>query len=119
VPPTGISSVPKLALGQKFGSQVTGFVIHGMGFEPGTPVSVSLAGHGTSSWHPEVDPVGTFNYTFDEAHLFFHGNIPIGNYEVVVTGAGGRRATAQFQVSAPPQPPPGAPPTGQPPPSNG
>ena len=127
VPPTGTSSVPKLALGQKFGSQVTGFVIHGMGFEPGTAVSVSLAGHGTSSYHPEVDPVGTFNYTFDEAHLFFQGNIPIGNYVVVVNGAGGRRATARFQVAAPPPgqpppagtPPPGAPSTGQPPGQNG
>ena len=118
VPPTGTSTVPKLALGQKFGSQVTGFVIHGMGFEPGTPVSVSLAGHGTSSYHPEVDPVGTFNYTFDEGHLFFQGNIPIGNYVVVVTGAGDRRATARFQVAAPP---PGKPPPGQngQPPNNG
>jgi serine/threonine protein kinase len=123
VPPTGTSATPKLDLGQKFGSQVTGFVIHGMGFEPGTQVSVSLVGHGTSSWHPEVDPVGTFNYTVDEAHLFFRGNMPNGKYEVVVTGAGSRRATAKFQVAAPPSgrpppagtPPPGAPPTGQPP----
>jgi serine/threonine protein kinase len=116
-PPTGTSSTPKLALGQKFGSPVTGFVIHGMGFEPGTDVSVSLVGHGTSPWHPEVDPVGTFNYTIDEDHLFFHGNMPTGNYEVVVTGAGNRRAIAKFQVAAPPpgQPPP----TGQPPPNNG
>jgi hypothetical protein len=88
-----------------------------MGFEPGTDVSVSLVGHGTSPWHPEVDPVGTFNYTIDEDHLFFHGNMPTGNYEVVVTGAGNRRAIAKFQVAAPPpgQPPP----TGQPPPNNG
>jgi hypothetical protein len=126
-PPTGTSSVPKLALNQKFGSQVTGFVIHGMGFVPGTRVSISLAGHGTSPWHPEVDPVGTFNYTFDEAHLFFRGNIPVGHYEVLVTGADGRRATARFQVAAPPpgQPPPtgtppsAAPPTGLPPGQNG
>jgi hypothetical protein len=69
-----------------------------------------------------VDPVGTFNYTIDQDHLFFPGNIPIGNYEVLAAGPGGRHATAKFRVSAPPpspppsgRPPPGAPPTGLPP----
>ena len=120
--PTGTSSTPKLVLGQPYGDGVTGYVIHGMGFVPDTKVSISLVGHGTSSWHPEVDPVGTFNYTIDQDHLFFPGNIPIGNYEVLAAGPGGRHATAKFRVSAPPpspppsgRPPPGAPPTGLPP----
>ncbi|HEY0718395.1 MAG TPA: hypothetical protein VGD68_12325, partial [Streptosporangiaceae bacterium] len=128
--PTGTSTTPKLVLSQGFGAGMTGYVIHGMGFVPFTRVSVSLAGHGISSWHPEVDPVGTFNYTIDQDHLFFPGNIPVGRYEVLVTGSGGRTAAAHFQVSAPPParpsgppptgtPPPGAPPTGQPPPGNG
>ena len=87
-----------------------------MGFLPGTTVSVSLVGHGTSSWHPEVDPKGTFNYTIDQDHHFFRGAIPDGTYEVSVTGPGSRRATAKFQVNPPPpSPPPGPPPTGQPP----
>jgi hypothetical protein len=115
--PTGTSSTPKLLLSQPHGDGVTGYVIHGMGFAPDTKVNISLVGHGTSSWHPEVDPVGTFNYTIDQDHLFFPRNIPIGNYEVLVTGAGGRHATAKFQVNAaPPSRPPGAPPTGSPPP---
>jgi hypothetical protein len=60
--------------------------------------------------------VGTFNYVFDQDHLFFRGGMPIGSYQVVVTGSGGRRATAKFQVDpAPPPRPPGPPPTGQPP----
>ncbi len=116
--PAGISSTPKLALGQPEGDGVTGYVIHGMGFVPGTPVSVSLVGHGASSWHPEVDPKGTFNYTIDQDHLFFRGEIPIGTYEILVTGSGGRRATAKFRVNPPPppaSPPPGPPPTGPPP----
>ena len=114
--PSGTSTQPKLALGQPEGDGITGYVVHGMGFLPGTTVSVSLVGHGTSSWHPEVDPKGTFNYTIDQDHHFFRGAIPDGTYEVSVTGPGSRRATAKFQVNPPPpSPPPGPPPTGQPP----
>jgi hypothetical protein len=116
-PPTGTSSTPKLALGQPMGDGVTGYVIHGMGFIPGTTVSVSLVGHGTSTWHPVVDPKGTFNYTIDQDHLFFPHDIPIGNYQIVVTGPDDRRATARFEVSSPPPSPPpsGPPPSGRPP----
>jgi serine/threonine protein kinase len=122
--PSGTSSTPKLVLGQPMGDGVTGYVIHGMGFVPGTAVNVSLVGHGTSSWHPEVDPKGTFNYTIDQDHHFFRSDIPVGSYEVLVTGPGDRRATTDFRVNPPPaSPPPGAPaggpagppPTGQPP----
>ena len=115
--PTGIGGPPKLVLNQPSGDPVTGFVIHGMGFVPDTRVNVALVGHGTSAWHPEVDPVGTFNYVFDQDHLFFRDGMPIGSYQVVVTGSGDRRATVKFRVDpAPPAPPPGgAPPTGQPP----
>jgi serine/threonine protein kinase len=124
--PTGTSTTPKLVLNQPTGDPVTGFVIHGMGFVPDTRVNVALVGHGTSAWHPEVDPMGTFNYVFDQDHLFFRRGMPIGSYQVVVTGSGGRRATAKFRVDPAPvprppgpaptgQPPAGAPPTGQPP----
>jgi serine/threonine protein kinase len=114
--PTGTSSTPKLVLNQPSGDPVTGFVIHGMGFIPDTRVNIALVGHGTSAWHPMVDPVGTFNYTIDQDHLFFRNGMPIGSYEVLVTGSDGRRATADFRVDPAPVPrPPGPPPSGQPP----
>jgi serine/threonine protein kinase len=117
--PTGTSSTPRLVLSQPYGDGVTGYVIHGMGFIPDTTVNVSLAGHGTSSWHPTADSVGTFNYTIDQGHLFFRHNIPAGTYQVLVTGPGGRRASTRFEVHPPPRkpatPPPGALSTGQPP----
>ncbi|HEX3750804.1 MAG TPA: serine/threonine-protein kinase [Streptosporangiaceae bacterium] len=112
--PTGTSTTPKLVLSQPTGDPVTGYVIHGMGFRPNTSVNISLAGHGTSGWHPVVDPKGTFNYTIDQDHLFFAHNIPIGSYTVLVTGSGGRRAMTHFEVSAPP-PSGGPPPAGRPP----
>jgi serine/threonine protein kinase len=112
--PTGTSTTPKLLVNQPSGDPVTGFVIHGMGFIPDTTVNVALVGHGTSAWHPMVDPVGTFNYTIDQDHLFFRQAMPIGSYEVLVTGSDGRRATADFRVDPAPGPrPPGPPPTGQ------
>jgi serine/threonine protein kinase len=117
--PTGTSTTPKLVLSQPTGDPVTGYVIHGMGFLPNTLVNVSLVGHGTSTWHPVVDPKGTFNYTIDQDHLFFARGIPIGAYQVLVTGSGGRRAATRFEVSSPPPsggpPPSGPPPTGPPP----
>ena len=52
-----------------------------------------------------MDPKGTFNYTIDQDHLFFRGEMPIGTYEVLVTGSGGRRATAKFRVDRAATPP--------------
>jgi hypothetical protein len=94
------------------------FVVHGSGFRPGTQVRVALTGHGASPIAETVDPRGTFNYAIDQGHEFFPGPIPVGDYQVVVTGAGGRTATARFRVAPPPgQPPPARP--GPPPPANG
>jgi hypothetical protein len=45
-----------------------------------------------------VDLQGTFNYAINQGHEFFTQGIPPGVYNVVVTGPGGRRARAQFQV---------------------
>ena len=76
--PTGTSTTPKLVLNQPSGT-VTGFVIHGMGFVPNTRVVLSLGGpDDTAAGHPEVDPVGTFNYVFDQDHLFFRGGCRSG-----------------------------------------
>jgi serine/threonine protein kinase len=125
--PTGTSTKPKLTMSQGIGEGTSGLEVHGSGFVPGTLVSVSLSGHGTSSWHPRADHYGTFDYTFDQGHLFFRGAMPAGDYTVVVTGSGHRQAKTTFDiVQSPPTgppptgtPPPGAPPTGQPPQNNG
>jgi serine/threonine protein kinase len=125
--PAGTSTIPKLVMSQPSGEGTSGLEVHGMGFIPGSVVNVSLKGHGTSTWHPKADRFGTFNYTFDQGHLFFPGAMPAGQYTVMVTGAGHRQAKTTFNVvptpptGAPPTgtPPPGAPPTGQPPQNNG
>jgi serine/threonine protein kinase len=125
--PTGTSTTPKLVMSQYHGEGASGIEIHGSGFVPESVVAVSLKGHGTAAWHPQTDHFGTFNYTVDQGHVFFPGAMPAGQYTVVVTGPGHRRAQATFEVvptpptGAPPtgSPPPGAPPTGQPPPGNG
>ncbi|HEY4464506.1 MAG TPA: serine/threonine-protein kinase [Streptosporangiaceae bacterium] len=116
---TGTSGTPKLSMGQPFGGGVTVFVVHGSGFMPGTQVRVSLTGHGTSPVAETVDPKGTFNYAIDQGHQFFPGTIPVGDYQVVAAGAGGRTATARFTVLQPPRPPPprGSGPDGGPPPA--
>ena len=61
---------------------------------------MTLAGHGTAPIRPVVDLQGTFNYAINQGHEFFARGIPPGVYHVVVTGPGGRRARAQFQVHA-------------------
>jgi hypothetical protein len=69
---------------------------------------VRLAGHGTARFRLVADDLGTFNYAIGQGHDFFPGPIPPGSYRVVVTGAGGRRASTTFEVRPllpPPLPP--------------
>jgi hypothetical protein len=113
-PPSGTSTKPELVMGQPYGDGYTTFVVHGSGFVPLTRVRVSLIGHDVAPFRPTVDQKGTFNYAIDQGHAFFSGPILAGIYHVLVTGAGGRQATATFQVR--PQPPP---PAGGPRPSGG
>ena len=111
--PSATSTKPKLAMGQPQGDGDTVFVVHGSGFVPLTQIQVRLIGHGVAPFRPTVDQRGTFNYAIDQGHVFFAGPIPAGTYHVLVTGAGGRSATASFQVHAQLPPPPGsAPPPG-------
>ncbi len=120
--PSGTSSAPKLVMGQPTGDGDTVFVVHGSGFIPLTQVVVHLIGHGSAPFRPTADHEGTFNYAIDQGHVFFPGAIPAGLYHVLVTGAGGRRATATFQVEPPPPPRSGRPApsgTGLPPPPRG
>jgi serine/threonine protein kinase len=118
-----INSAPQICVNQPFGDGYTEFVIHGVGFVPREPITVSLDGIASPD-HPTADKEETFNYVVDQGHVFFHSKpIPPGIYEVVVTAAGGISATASFRVYSfgnEPQlqevpPPSGAAPNGQPP----
>ena len=53
---------------------------------------------GPSPDHPVIDSYGNFNYTINQAHEFFAGEIPAGTYTVQVTGPHGLRASARFRV---------------------
>ena len=104
--PTGTSTKPKLVMGQPYGDGYTVYVVHGSGFIPLTQVQVHLIGHRVASFRPTADQKGTFNYAIDQGHVFFPGAIPAGTYHVLVTGAGGLRATTSFQVHPAAPPPP-------------
>src|SRR6266851_5340495 len=97
---------PAAELLQPFGDGYTVFLIHGTGWPPLTRVTVTLIGRGPSSYHPVADRAGTFNYAIDQGHLFYPGQLPPGDYQVLITGAG-RRVRLRFQVR--PVPPPGTP----------
>jgi serine/threonine protein kinase len=117
-----INSAPQICVSQPFGDGYTEFVIHGVGFVPKEPITITVDGVASPD-HPTADKVGTFNYVIDQGHYFFHAKpIPAGNHEVVVSAAGGLRADTSFLVysfdSEPPLqevPPSGAPPSGPPP----
>jgi protein kinase-like protein len=107
-------TTPVVCVSQPFGDGDTVYVIHGSGFVPHIPVTVTLVGKGASPDRPVTDMQGMFNYAVDQGHLFFPGPIPPGTYSVVVTAATGRSVRASFVVHPPPPvgPPPGAPPPG-------
>jgi hypothetical protein len=107
IPPAS-GTRPQIKVLQPQGDGDTVFIVHGSNWPAQGHVTVSLAGHGPSPAEPVVDRVGTFNYAIDQGHVFFPGPLPLGRYEVVVTGPGGRRATATFRVVS--GPPPGVPP---------
>jgi hypothetical protein len=100
--PTAASGSPEIVMLQPIGDPDTIFLIHGTGWVPQSRVTVTLAGHGQSPVRPVVDQQGTFNYALNQGHEFFPRGIPPGVYHVVVTGPGGRRARARFEVHAPP-----------------
>jgi serine/threonine protein kinase len=102
-----LSSTPQLCVSQPLGDGETVFVIHGSGFAPFTPLTVSLVGVGTSRYHPVADMQGLFNYAIDQGHYFFSGAIPPGTYTAVVTAPGGATVRVSFQVH-PPVPAPGS-----------
>ncbi len=95
---------PQIVLDQDSGDGDTVFVVHGVGWPPGRPVTVALAGVGASPEHPVVDGAGTFSYAVNQDHEFFPGALPDGSYRIVVTAAGGARAVTSFAVHPPPAP---------------
>jgi Protein kinase domain len=105
-----------LCVSQTMGDSNTVYVIHGNGFVPGTPITVSIDGAGASRYRPVADQKGSFNYAVDQGHYFFSGTIPDGQYIVVATGADGRVASTEFVVIPPNS---GPPPAQGPPPSSG
>jgi hypothetical protein len=124
-----VESTPQICVNQPFGDNYTDYVIHGAGFVPREPVTVTVDGVASPD-HPTADKKGTFNYVIDQGHVFFHGKpIPPATYEVVATAPGGLSADTSFRVypydSVPAlqvvsgSPPPSGPPPSGPPPGGG
>jgi hypothetical protein len=104
-PPPSLSAHhggPRIAFYQNFGDSQTVFVLHGAGWVPGQPVTVTLVGVRTSPEHPIVDAAGTFSYAINQGHEFFRGELPPRAYRVIVTTPGGARAASSFVVHPPP-----------------
>jgi hypothetical protein len=106
------SGTPQVCVSQAYGDGLTVYIVHGSGYPPRRPVTISLAGVGPSPDRPVTDGQGTFSYAIDQGHYFFRGPIPLGKYTAVVTAPGERSASVTFLVGT--GPPPGQPP-GQPP----
>jgi hypothetical protein len=91
---------------QSTGNANTTFVVHGSGFAPGRPVTVSMSGvgpppavsrimKGTAATKPVTGHDGTFSVTVNQ---LFSGPYPDGLFTVVVTEPGGAQASASFMV---------------------
>jgi serine/threonine protein kinase len=91
-------STTTLCVSQPWGDGNTVYVLHGIGFSPGKPVTVSLTGVGASPDRPVADQNGMFNYAVDQGHFFFHGPIPTGKYSVVISAPGQHSVSASFRV---------------------
>ncbi|HEY2286369.1 MAG TPA: serine/threonine-protein kinase [Streptosporangiaceae bacterium] len=111
--PTGPPGVKAL---QPLGDRDTTFLLHGANWRPGTHLTIEVAGVGISSFHPVVDRVGTFNYAINQDDDIVHGRLPLGKFQVIVTGPDSQRATVKIQVTTGPPPRGQTPPPGQAPP---
>jgi serine/threonine protein kinase len=89
---------PSLCVSQPYGDGETVFVLHGSGFDPGKPVTISISGRGASPDRPVADQAGSFNYAFDQGHHFFSGPIPVGSYSVTASAAGLPSVSARFRI---------------------
>jgi serine/threonine protein kinase len=98
------SGTPQVCVSQTYGDGLTVFIVHGSGYPPDRPVTISLSGVGPSPERPVTDRQGTFSYAIDQGHYFFRGPIPLGKYTAVVTAPGVPSASVRFQVGTGPPP---------------
>jgi hypothetical protein len=108
-----VSRDPKLCMAQPSGEPGSTFVVHGTGFAPRTPVTVTITGVGppptstkvlqeTATVKPVTSQDGTFSFTVNQ---LFPSPYPLGLFTVEVTDSLGAQASTQFTVlpgSAPP-----------------
>lgn len=90
--------IPAIGVSQPTGDADTVFIIRGQWWPAGKPVTITLAGVGTSAVHPIADRGGTFNYAINQDHEFVAGALPAGTYTVRVSDAAGASAVARFEV---------------------
>jgi hypothetical protein len=90
--------IPAIGVSQPIGDGNTVFIIRGQWWPVGKPVTITLAGVGTSPAHPIVDQNGSFNYAINQGHEFFADGLPAGTYTIRVTDATGASAQARFEV---------------------
>jgi Protein kinase domain len=101
-----VSRGPAVCMVQAAGEPSTTFVVHGTGFAPRTPVTVTITGIGppptsanvmekTATIKPVTGQDGTFSFTVKQ---LFPSLFPLGLFTVEVTGSGGAQATTQFMV---------------------
>jgi hypothetical protein len=100
-PPSG---TPQVCVSQTYGDGLTVYIVHGSGYAPDEPVTVSLSGVGRSPDRVVTDRQGMFSYAIDQGHHFFRGPLPLGKYTAVVTAPRERSASVTFQVGTGPPP---------------
>ena len=89
---------PEISMSQAFGDSRTGFVVFGLGWVPGSTVTVRLVGVAGPPRHVVADSAGNFSYAINQDHEFFSGGLPVRAYRVVVTAPAGASASATFTV---------------------
>jgi serine/threonine protein kinase len=109
-----VSHGPMLCMAQASGEPSAAFVVHGTGFAPGTPVTVTITGvappptsanimRKTATIKPVTGQDGTFSFTVSQ---LFPSPYPLGLFTVEVTGSHGAQASTQFMVIPQGAPPP-------------
>jgi hypothetical protein len=107
------SNAPVVCMVQASGDPDTTFVVHGTGFDPRVPVTVTMTGVGpppasanimdsTATIKPVTSQDGTLSFTVNR---LFPTPFPLGLFTVEVTGYHGAKVSTQFVVipgSAPP-----------------
>jgi hypothetical protein len=97
-PGGGAATKPDITVNQPFGDAQTTFVVSGRGWQPGTPVTLTLDGHPVVPKAPATDKQGAFNYTLNQGQEMFPTGLRPGRHTVQATGAGGQKAVIDFEV---------------------